>query len=118
VRAKGKLGNGSNLQGGFGANDVGGMIQLGKNSFTSDGTFLIADTVNLLANSNVFKVFANTVNTGPGVIIRAGTMTPTLPLQNPYCPIPPIDCTGGTNQIVPRFSTSCSCPATTERSAC
>lgn len=88
------------------------MIQLGKNSFTSDGTFLTADTVKLLSGSNVFKVFANSVIAGPGVIIRNGTMTPTLPIQNPFCPIPTIDCTGGPNQIVPRFSTQTLTPGT------
>jgi hypothetical protein len=112
VRTHGKLGNGSQLLAGFGANDVGGVIQLGNNSFAADGTTLAGDSVNLLSNTNVFDVLTNHLHQGTGSIIRGTVGTPVLPLTNPFCPIPALSCTGGVDQIVPKLGTLTLAPGT------
>src|SRR2546427_8357509 len=70
VRSRGKVGNGSQVLASFGANDTGGLLQLGKNSFVSDGKTVAGDSVNLLLDTNVFDVLANHLRKGSGVNIR------------------------------------------------
>jgi hypothetical protein len=89
------------LAGIFGANEPGGMIQVGKNTTVTDGNYLIGDFVNVGSGSNIFRVLANHLHAGFGAIIKS-TGTPTLPIHDPFCPIPAIDCTGGTNEFVTR----------------
>ncbi len=112
VRTHGKLGNGSQLLAGFGANDVGGVIQLGNNAFAADGTTVAGDTVNLLSNTSVFNVLANHLHQGPGSIVRGTVGTPVLPLTNPFCPIPAFTCTGGVDQVIPKLATVTLAPGT------
>ena len=105
VRSQGKVGNDSQVLASFGANDAGGHLNLGKRAFVSDGNTVAADSVDLLINTNVFDVLANNLHKGTGVNIRGAVGTPVLPLTDPFCPIPPLDCTGGVDQIVPPGAT-------------
>jgi Dictyostelium (slime mold) repeat len=106
VRTKGRFGSRSRISGLFGANDEMGMIQLGRDSFITDGNDLVGDFVSLGTGVSVFRVLTNhDVHLGLGAIIRAGTEPVDLPFTNPFCPIPAISCTGGTAEIVPPSGT-------------
>ena len=100
MRTHGKVGNGSEVFASFGANDVGGVLQLGKKTFVSDGNTIAGDLVNLLNDANVFDVLANQLHKGFNVTVRGTVGTPVLPLTNPFCPIPTLDCSGGIDQVI------------------
>jgi hypothetical protein len=112
VKTRGQLGNGSQVSGNVGANDMNGIIQLGKRVFVSDNTTVAADILNLLSDSSVFNVETNHLTQGPGALIRGTKSTVTLPLTNPFCPIPPIDCTGGVSQVIQPFTDVTLAPGT------
>jgi len=112
VRTHGQLGNGAQILGNVGANDSGGRIRLGKRVFVSDGNSVSADFLDLVSDSSVFDVLTNHLNLGPGAIVRGTTGPVTLPLTNPFCPIPPIDCTGGVPQTIQPFDNVTLAPGT------
>jgi hypothetical protein len=92
VRLNGKLGNQSQLSANVGANDPGGFFNLGQNVFAADGTTVSGDKIHVATNSSVFNVNANMSHIGPGATVRGTTGPVTLPLTNPFCPIPALSC--------------------------
>jgi hypothetical protein len=62
-----------------------------------DGTSIKGNYVEVGNASNVSQVFANTVKTGLGAVIRNGSGPVTLPIVDPFCQIPSFAC--GTNPI-------------------
>ena len=104
IGTTGKIGNGGTITGSIGANDAGGVFNLGRSVLMSDGSTVAADRLTLGAGTSAFDVLANTLREGPGVVIRGTTGTPVLPLTNPFCPIPSFTC-GGPDVTVPAGGT-------------
>ena len=101
VRLNGKLGNQSQLFADVGANDPGGTFNLGKNVFAADGTAVSADKVHVGNNSSLFNVNTNNFDPGQGVTVRGTTSPVTLPLTDPFCPIPALSCDSANPVSVP-----------------
>jgi hypothetical protein len=87
------------VNGNIGANDAGAHLNLGKGIFMPDNTSAQADSLRVGTGSNVYSVFSNTLFMGPLAIIRGPTGPATLPLTNPFCPVPTFTC-GGPDVIV------------------
>jgi hypothetical protein len=66
-----------------------------------DGTSLSANFVQIGNASNVSQVFANTVKTGTGSVIRNGGGSVTLPIEDPFCEIPDFTCGGQPINVPP-----------------
>jgi hypothetical protein len=114
VRTKGKVGNGGTVDGGIGSNDAGGLFRLGKSVTITDGHTIAADAVKLGSDASVFDVRTNKLKTGGGTIIRGSQGPATLPLTNPFCPIPAFTC-GGTDVNVPTGSSVTLAPGSYNR---
>jgi hypothetical protein len=97
VRTVGQFGNGSDIRAGVGANDTGGTLRFGRSVLASDSTQLVGNLVSLGNTADVFDVLANALQTGKDVHIRGHVGVPELPINDPYCPIPVIEC--GTTAI-------------------
>src|SRR5262249_1222453 len=95
---EGKINNDASVSASVGVNNPGARRRLGKKRVRAHGTVLAADTVQIGNASSVFQVLANTLNQGAGVTIRGGTGSPTLPLVQPFCSLPPITC--GTSEVM------------------
>jgi hypothetical protein len=78
-------------------NDPIGILKIGKYVFMPDGTALKGNYVEIGNASSVWSVFANTVKTGTGAVIRDGIGSVTLPIADPFCTIPEFTC--GTQAI-------------------
>lgn len=100
VERNGKVGNSGTVDGGIGANDPGGLFRLGKEVLVTDDHTTAADKLKLGNDASVFDVETNTLLAGPGATIRGTQTTATLPLTDPFCPIPSFSC-GGPDVIVP-----------------
>jgi hypothetical protein len=95
---EGKINNDASVSASVGVNNTDGRLRLGKNVIFSNGTAVVADTVQIGNASSVFQVRANTLIKGDNVTIRGGTGMPTLPLVQPFCSLPPITC--GTSDVM------------------
>jgi hypothetical protein len=92
VGRAGKFNNDGTLTGIVAANTPLGSVKLGKNVFMPDGTSIQGNYVEIGNASNVSQVFANTVKTGLGAVIRNGSGPVTLPIADPFCQIPSFTC--------------------------
>jgi hypothetical protein len=101
VRLNGKLGNQSQIFADIGANDPGGFFNLGYNVFAGDGTSMSAHKVHIGANTSIFNLNANVFNGGPGSSVRGTTSPVTLPLTDPFCPIPALSCDSANPVTIP-----------------
>ena len=90
----GKINNDATVTGIAAVNSTAGTLKLGKNVFMPDGSSLEANYVEVGNASNVSTVFANTVKTGVGAVIRNGTGPLALPIVDPFCQIPTFACGG------------------------
>ena len=99
VRLKGRVGNSSRIEGGIGENDAGGVFQLGKDVFVSDGSTTAGDTVRIGARTSIYRLETNNFYQGPFSSVRDGVGPFVPPLTAPYCPIPVLTC-GGPDVIV------------------
>ncbi|HEY8201477.1 MAG TPA: hypothetical protein VII47_09000, partial [Actinomycetota bacterium] len=102
VRKRGQFGNRSTIGGDLGANDVGGLIKLGRSSTAATGTTIRADTVILGEGTVISNLEANHLLGGGTVTGSKGT--PMLPLTNPFCPVPTFACGGPDVIVVSRAS--------------
>jgi hypothetical protein len=96
-----KFNNNATLAGIAAVNDPAGTLKLGKDVFMPDGTSLMANDVQVGNASNVSQVFANTVKTGVGAVIRNGTGPVTLPIAEPFCQIPDFACGSKAISLMP-----------------
>jgi len=82
------------------ANDAGGDARLDCSVLMSDGTRVAGDSVTLRAGTSVFDVLANDVDAGSGAEVRGTQATVTLPLVEPYCPMPAATQCSGPDLVV------------------
>lgn len=94
TRIGGVVNNGATILDDICANDVGGTLRLSHNTFMPDGTAVCGDSIALGMGSNVSQVLANAIKKGADVTVRNGTGTPSLPIIDPFCSLPPIACGG------------------------
>lgn len=87
-----RLNNDSSIAANIGANDPAGRVRFGRRVAMPDGTSVTAHQVSLGVEATVYRVLADRFLTGPGAVARAGSATPTLPLLDPFCTLPPIAC--------------------------
>jgi hypothetical protein len=96
-----RIGNASSVGGDLGANDPGGKVRLGRKVILADGTTVVGDDVRASNGASLFDVAANRFDPGRGVVVRGTLSTPSLPLDDPFCPLPDITC-GGADVVVRR----------------
>jgi hypothetical protein len=98
--------NDARVAGSFAVNGAG-MLRLGKHVRVTDGSMIVADHLHLGNDTSIYGAMANFLYLGRNVDIRDGIRppaTPPLPLTDPYCPIPAVDC-GGPDVIVGKGET-------------
>jgi hypothetical protein len=92
ARDEGRLGNGATIEGDVGANDPGGFLRLGRKTLVEDGATVAGDTVAIGNGSEVPVVEANVLKALKAIVGSvSGAM---LPLRDPFCPIPALECGG------------------------
>ena len=92
-----RINNDTDVLASIAVNAPGGSLRLSHDAFTSDGTVVIGDHVELGDGSNVARVLTNDLHRGQNVTVRSGVAPPpSLPLTTPCCPIPAIACGSGT----------------------
>src|SRR5262245_52672943 len=96
-----RVGNGSEIGGDLGANDPGGKVRLGRKVVLADDTTVAGDDVGVSNGSSLFDVAANRFGSGRHVVVRGTVSTPSLPLADPFCPLPDLTC-GGPDVVVRR----------------
>ena len=109
MSSRGKFNNDSIIVGSIGANEpFFGLIRFGKNSFMPDGTSVSAERVNVGSGTSIYQVNTTSLSQGSDATIRNGVGPVTLPLVNPFCSLPPIECNdddvfvdGGQNLALP-----------------
>jgi hypothetical protein len=83
-------------------NAADGRLRLGKNVFMPDGTSIQGNAVEVGNASNIYRVFAKSLKTGPEVTIRAGAGGAfALPVATPFCVIPSFTCGGDQVDVLP-----------------
>lgn len=96
----GSINNDTDILASIAANDVDATLRLSHDAFTSDGTVVISEHVELGDGSNVYRVLTHELKRGQNVTVRGGVASPPpLPLQDPCCPIAPITCGTGTTVV-------------------
>ncbi len=104
VARDGKFNNSATIGNNVGANSTVGRIRLGRNVVMPDATSVTGDTVIVGNASSVARVLANSPSFGTNAVARDGTGTPTLPVVEPFCPLPAIaSCNGNDVQVEPGF---------------
>jgi hypothetical protein len=69
------------VNGNFGANNVGALVQLGQHTFMANGTELVGDQARVLERSSLCALFTNALLTSPTQItVRCAGPTPFAPL--------------------------------------
>ena len=98
----GNINNDADIFSSIAANAPGATLRLSQHAFTSNGTTVTGDRVEIGDGGNVFAVRANDFHQGNGVTVRSNVLdAPALPLGTPCCPpIPTITC-GGSSVVVP-----------------
>jgi hypothetical protein len=92
ARSEGRFGNGALVEGNLGANDPGGFLRLGRKTQVAEGVTVAGDSVAIGNGSQVPVVAANTLHAPKADVGSvSGAM---LPLEEPFCPIPPLECGG------------------------
>jgi hypothetical protein len=92
ARDEGRLGNGATIEGDVGANDPGGFLRLGRKTLVEDGATVAGDTVAIGNGSQVPVVEANVLKAPKAIV--GSVSGATLPLRDPFCPIPALECGG------------------------
>jgi len=90
-RTASRYGTATRIQGNAGTNDPGGQLQLGRKTNAAGGV-LSADSVQLGPGSRVAAVAANSLGKKKATIAQEGPAT--LPLVEPFCPVPAFACGG------------------------
>jgi cysteine-rich repeat protein len=88
----GRVGNGATVAGDLGVNEPGGRLRLGRRVVV-DGT-VSGDEVSIGNDSEVAAAEANVLHSPKATVGSVGI--PTLPRQDPFCPIASLGC-GGAN---------------------
>jgi len=99
-----RLNNDASVSAGLGANSPTGRVRLGRRAAMPDGQRIVAHQVSLGVATTVYSVLADQLWLGTGAVVRSGTGTPSLPIIDPFCTLPPITC--GTEEIQVAFSQS------------
>jgi len=86
------------------ASGSGGITKLGRNVLFADGTEVVGDRVHLGNGSSVDDVGVNRLTKGKDVAIRGTDARASLPIGEPFCPIPDVIC-GGPDVTVARGET-------------
>src|SRR5262249_37353259 len=92
TRNEGTLGNGARVAGDLGANDPGGFLRLGRKTRVAEGATVAGDSVAVGNGSRVPVVAANALHAPKADV--GSVSGALLPLEDPFCPIPPLDCGG------------------------
>jgi hypothetical protein len=96
------VGNGSDVGGNVGANSEGGRVLIGRRVTVADDTAVEATNVRIGNSSRVFDVNAENLLKGKNAVVAGSTSnTVDLPLEDPFCEIPAIEC-DGENVLVPK----------------
>jgi hypothetical protein len=96
----GSINNDTDILASIAANGPDATLRLSHDAFTSDGTVVIAEHVELGDGANVYRVLTHELHRGQNVTVRNGVASPPpLPLQSPCCPIAPITCGTGTTLV-------------------
>jgi hypothetical protein len=74
-------------------------VRFGKNAFMTDGTSVSAERVKIGSGTSVYQVNATLLAPSPDATIRNGTGPVSLPLVNPFCSLPPIECNDDHQQV-------------------
>src|SRR5262245_30516990 len=96
-----RVGNASSVSGDLGANDPGGKIRLGRKVVLADGTTVAGDDVGASNGASLFDVAANRFDPGRNTVVRGTVTTPSLPLDDSFCPLAEVTC-GGADVVVRR----------------